>query len=148
MRKTRLSALLLALSLGACAAHRAPLASDLGANTLNVADAALVGGNPGLALRVAQAILRRDPHNRAALVREGDALFALRQIPAAASSYRAALARAPHDPEAAVGLGRCLLGSDPKAAAAEFRIALAARPEDARALIDLGIASDLALDHK
>ena len=74
--------------------------------TLNVADTALAGDAPALALRVTQAILAKDPDNADAMQRQGDAYFALGQIAEAESNYHRALIAHPGLPAAQLGLGR------------------------------------------
>ena len=95
-RGARLSCLALAVALalsgcasqggndGNAAANTAPTGT-IGPNTLNVADAAIAGGDPSMALSVSQSILSNDPNNVDALVHEGDAYYALGRCPAAVS---------------------------------------------------------------
>ncbi|OYV33790.1 MAG: hypothetical protein B7Z81_10905 [Acidocella sp. 20-61-6] len=137
------------LLLGGCAPHGATparaAAGDASPDTLNVADAAIAGGDPAMALSVSQSVLANDPNNPDALVHEGNAFYALGRCPSAEAVYRAAIA---HGAKAAaqIGLGRCLLKTDPAAAAASFAQAVADDPTDAAALDDLGIARDLQGD--
>jgi Flp pilus assembly protein TadD len=146
MRKEpmRRAILLLCLGLAACGGHdRPPLAKGL---TVRVADAALAGGAPVVALQVAREILARHP-NDATLVREGDALFAMEHGQEAATSYQRALALEPRNNSAQLGLGRIRLRTDPAGAEAIFLRLLAADPLNAAALNDLGIARDLQGRH-
>src|ERR1700722_2937535 len=71
---------------------------------LDVADVALVTGSPDTALRIAQQVLANDPRNVPALLREAQAQAALGQHDQAARSFGRALAIAPDDPGAALGL--------------------------------------------
>lgn len=139
------------LALTACAQHNAngPQANTaaptgfVGTNTLNVADAAIAGGNPNMALSVSQSVLANDPNNVNALVHEGDAYYALDRCPAAEAAFRLALKNDARSSVAEVGLGRCLLKTDPHAAEQAFEAAVQNDPGDANALNDLGIARDL-----
>lgn len=116
-------------------------------NDVEVADAALRGGSPQIALRLAGQTLANDPRNLRALVIQGDALNSLGQIDEAAVSYRAALAIEPTLVPAEIGLGRCLLTSDPASAEGLFLQASINEPRNPSALIDLGVARDLMRRH-
>jgi Flp pilus assembly protein TadD len=116
---------------------------SIGPNTLNVADAALAGGDAQMALSVSQSILEQDPNNVDALVHEGDAYYALGRCPASVSSYKQALKYDPKSSAAQIGLGRCLLKYDPVQAAAAFTAATQDDPGNAAAFANLGIALDL-----
>ncbi len=138
--------------------------------TLNVADSALKGDSPDIALKVTQSILAKDPSNAQAWQRQGDAYFALGKIADAETSYRKALAAqsantnsgfglgslplignngSTRDVIAAVrlGLGRIELTRDPAAAEKRFAEVVAADPRNATALNNLGIARDLRGRH-
>jgi Flp pilus assembly protein TadD len=115
--------------------------------TLGVADAALAGSAPALALHVAQSILAKDPTDAEALQRQGDAYFVLGQIDQAEGSYRRALAIRPTLAAAQLGLGRVELTREPAAAATLFAQVIAADPRNVPALNDLGIAHDLVGRH-
>jgi len=142
------SALLLASCVLASCAQTSPPpssanASPIGPDTLNVADAAIAGGDPNMALSVSQSVLATDQGNVDALEHEGDAYYALGRCPAAEAAYQLAL---DHDAKAAVaetGLGRCLLKTDPHDAETAFELAVQDDPGNAAALNDLGIARDL-----
>ena len=141
----RLAILLLCLGIAACGGRdRSPLAKGL---SVRVADAALAGGAPGVALQVAREILARHPNDAAALVREGDALFAMEHGQEATNSYQRALALEPRNNSAQLGLGRIRLRTDPAGAEAIFLRLLAADASNAAALNDLGIARDLQGHH-
>ncbi|MBB5372346.1 SPOR domain-containing protein [Acidocella aromatica] len=137
------------LSLSACAHNRGQQANtavpngQIGTSTLNVADAAIAGGNPNMALSVSQSVLANDPNNVDALVHEGDAYYALDRCPAAMASFQRALKRDAHASLAELGLGRCLLRTDPHAAEQAFMAAVQDDPGNANAYNDLGIARDL-----
>jgi len=155
MRKNsmRLSPLWLLLGMSACAApsrlhlsvpSRPQLSNAL---TMRVADAALAGGAPAMALRVTREILAKHPRNVQAMVGEGDALYAMGRGDAAAGSYRRALAIRPHDIQARLGLGRTRLRTDAAGAEAMFQAVVAFDSANAAAWNDLGIARDLQGRH-
>lgn len=149
-----LAALALSLALAGCAGHNGSNGNNVGSippsptgqigpNTLNVADAAIAGGDPTMALSVSQSILANDPDNVDALVHEGQAYYALNRCPAAEAAFQLALKNAPKSADAQTGLGRCLLRVDPARAEAAFLAATQADPGDAAAFSNLGIARDL-----
>jgi Flp pilus assembly protein TadD len=115
--------------------------------SLKVADVALANGAPEMALQVAQQVLAKDPTNVDALVHKGGAEFALGQTSQAAATFNNALALAPNNLPATMGLGRILLASDPQAAQAAFAKVAARSPNDWAAQADLGIALDLLGRH-
>lgn len=135
------------LALASCAAQPEVSGGPIGSR-LKVADAALKGGDPDLALHVADAVLAHDPTNVAALLKEGDALAALGRNDQAAMSFQHALALKPGSLEARIGLGRLRLKSDPAEAERLFAEVVAARPSDVKALVDRGIALDLEGQHE
>ncbi len=136
-----------ALALASCAAQ--PETSGMAAaGKLKVADAALQGGDPDMALHVADAVLAHDPTDVEALVREGDALAALGREDEAALSYQHALALRPGSQEARIGLGRIRLKTDPAEAERLFAEVVAAHPNEVAALVDRGIALDLQGQHQ
>jgi Flp pilus assembly protein TadD len=116
--------------------------------TLHVADAALEAGAPDMALRVADIVLRRDPHDVAAMVAKGQALYAMGAADQARAMYRQAAAADPANADAQIGLGRTLVRSDPHGAEAAFLAALAVQPDNVPALNDLGIARDMLGRHQ
>ena len=113
----------------------------------SVAEAALRGGSPQIALQVASNILAKSPDNTQALVVQGEALTELGRLPEAEASFNAALGHDRRSIRALVGLGRVKLASDPQAAEALFLEALQREPRNAVALNDLGIARDLQGRH-
>jgi Flp pilus assembly protein TadD len=115
---------------------------------VDVADAALRGGSPQVALRIDDAILAKDPHNVAALLNRGEAQTALQQSDAATQSYTEALRADPDSVPARIGLGRLRLADDPTAAETLFVEVLRRSPRNAVALNDLGIARDLLGRHE
>jgi Flp pilus assembly protein TadD len=118
-------------------------APPVGPDTLNVADAAIAGGDPNMALSVSQSVLQTNPNSVDALIHEGDAYYALNRCPAAIAAYTLALHGNPQSTAAETGMGRCLLKTDPKAAEAALEQAVHDDPGNAAALNDLGIARDL-----
>jgi Flp pilus assembly protein TadD len=144
----RILCLLAVLALGACAAI--PPAGGDAATTgpnLKLADAAMAGGAPDVALRVVGGVLAEHPDDVAALVQEGAALAALGRDDQATLSYQRALAFQPASREARLGLARLKLRSDPAEAAMLFGAVLRGRPDDVTALVDRGIAEDLQGQH-
>ena len=142
-----LSPILLLLSLAACAGGGAPSTSEPPKVTLGIADAALAGGAPEMALHVTDDVLSRKPRDAAALSKRGDALYELRRYDAAAASYRAALAIDSGSEMAQLGVARTELEADPAAAEAVLVRLTAAHPRNAAALNDLGVARDLLGRH-
>jgi Flp pilus assembly protein TadD len=131
------------MTLAACATHGAPPVPD----ALNVADAAIAGGDPAMALQVAQAALTADPADEDALYHEGAAYYALGRCMDSMAAYRLALQQDPGSAAAEIGLGRCLLKRNPAAAEQAFQAAIRDDPGSAAAFNDLGIARDLQGHH-
>ena len=135
-----------ALIVGGCApAGQNSAESSTVNNTgvLNVADAAIAGGDPAMALQVSQSVLAADPHDLQALYHEAAAYYAAGRCEDAMAAYKVALGIDPQSSEAQTGLGRCLLQHDAIAAEQAFAAAVADDPGNAPALNDLGIARDL-----
>jgi Flp pilus assembly protein TadD len=120
-----------------------PATSAVGPSTLNVADAAIAGGDPTMALSVSQSVLQTDPNNVDALIHEGDAYYALQRCPDSVAAYTLALKFDPKSSAAETGLGRCDIKTDPKTAEAALEQAVQDDPTNAAAWNDLGIARDL-----
>lgn len=139
------SAVLLAITLSGCS-----LFSDTEQPTasVNVANAALVGGSPRVALQVAQNVLSKSPDDVPALLVRGDALTQLGSNQDAADAYQHALRIDPKSVRAKLGVARLSLSSDPNQAAKLFREVLTAESSNATALTDLGIALDLLGQHR
>lgn len=131
------------LGLAGCDPSTNPTPQAVGPGTLNVADAAIAGGDAALALSITQSVLAADPNNTDALVHEGDAYYALGRCPAATAAYQLALKGSSQSGPAETGLGRCLLKTDPRSAVLAFQQAVRLDPGDAAAYNDLGIAYDL-----
>ena len=117
------------------------------APSLHLADTALSGGAPGMALQISDQLLAKNPRNADALIRRGDALGALDRTSEAAASYTSAIEIEPKDTKALLGLGRIRLQQDPAAAEALFARVMIMDPRDAAALSDLGVARDLQGRH-
>jgi Tfp pilus assembly protein PilF len=115
--------------------------------SLHLADTALSGGAPAIALQISDQLLVKDPRDVGALVRRGDALTALGRDGEAASSYALAIKTEPDNGRALIGLGRESLSRDPAAAESQFARAVALDPGNAGALSDLGVARDLQGHH-
>jgi Flp pilus assembly protein TadD len=143
---TRASLFVLLLAAGCTPVGQAPggpAPVAIGPDTLNVADAAIAGGDPTMALSVTQSVLATDPHNVEALVHEGDAYYALDRCIPAQAAYSLALQYDAKSTASELGLGRCLLKTDPAAAEAALLLAVQDDPGNAAAYNDLGIARDL-----
>ena len=115
---------------------------------LNVADAALRGGSPQVALQVTVGILARSPDNVEALAVRGDALTMLGQYDDASASFSRALQRDRSSIRAKTGLGRLRLATNPAEAEILFLEVLQSNPRDTTALNNLGIARDLQGRHQ
>jgi Flp pilus assembly protein TadD len=114
---------------------------------MDVADAALKGGSPQIALQIANNVLAHNPGNQDALLTKGEALTALGQSDDAAVVFSQVLANDKSSVSANIGLGRIELGSNPVAAEELFLEAIKHDPRNAVALNDLGIARDLQGRH-
>lgn len=134
-----------ALALSSCA-NTSVLRTGADPN-LALADVAMEGDAPAMALRVADAVLAHDQSNVAGFLHQGAALAALGRTSEAALSYKRALALAPRSREARIGLGKLELEIDPMEAGASFAAVLRDHPNDVTALIDRGVALDLEGQH-
>jgi len=137
--RSRITAWAVALLLAGCASSGDGPPSDV----LNVADAAIAGGDPDMALSISQAVLNQQPENVDALYHEAAAYYALGRCEDAMAAYRVALTLAPHSATAETGVGRCLLKRNAIEAEQAFAAAVADDPDNAVALNDLGVARDL-----
>ncbi len=137
---------LMLASLAACANGQANRIADRTPG-LDVADVALANGSPETALHVAQHILANRPNDVPAMVRQGEAEAMLRRNQEARAAFEQALAIAPDNSDALLGLGRLELATDPAAAAALFGRLTTREPRNVAALTDLGIANDLQGRH-
>lgn len=135
------------LLLAACGNH-AQFAFSTGLPGPDVAEAALRGGSPQVALQIDNAILAKDPHNVRALLNRADVMTAQQDFDAAADGYEAVLRIDPRSVPARIGLGRLRLADDASAAERLFEQALQQQPNNAVALNDLGIARDLQGEHR
>lgn len=141
----RVPCILGALALASCANSSVPPAGV--DPNLALADAAMQGDAPAIALRVADAALAHDPTSVAGLLHQGAALAALGRTSEARLSFERALALAPRSRAAQIGLGRLELETDPTEAEASFARVLRDHPDDVAALIDRGVALDLEGRH-
>jgi Flp pilus assembly protein TadD len=114
---------------------------------IDVADAAMKGGSPQIALQIADNVLVHNPGNEDALLTKGEALTELGQSDAAAAVFSQVLANDKSSVSGNIGLGRIELGSNPVAAEELFLEAIKHDPRNAVALNDLGIARDLQGRH-
>lgn len=134
------------LGLAGCATGK-PGSQPSGRIGLGLADTALAGGAPGLALQVSQAVLAQHPNDATALIRRGDAYYQLGDGAKAAASYRQALLVRPQSIEAMMGLGRVALATEPAEASARFSQVLALDPHNQAAISNRGVAADLMGQH-
>ena len=142
----RLALFAVLVLLAACSGRpRSELSADKPG--VDIAQAALRGGSPQVALQVTANVLRQHPGNEAALVVQGDALTALGRYEEASASYRSALKANATSPDALIGLGRLSLAGDPTEAERLFLEALSHEPRNTTALNDLGVARDLQGRH-
>jgi Flp pilus assembly protein TadD len=147
----RAGAIILALLVSACAdttpatggAASGTLPPGDPAGVLNVADAAIAGNDPGMALKVSQSVLASDPKNLDALFHEGAAYYAMGRCQDAIAAFKVALTIDPKSSPAETGIGRCLLKQNAAEAELTFRAAVRDDPSNAAALNDLGISLDL-----
>jgi Flp pilus assembly protein TadD len=114
---------------------------------LDVADTALKGGSPEIALQIASNVLAQNPGNGSALATKGEALTALGRPEEAAIAFSQVPPKDPASVSAQIGLGRIKLATDPVGAEAAFLGALSQDPRNGVALNDLGIARDLQGRH-
>ena len=143
---TRGVTLVLLLSLAACS-PRGVTGVGSGPPGLDVADNALKGGSPEIALQIANNVLTQNPGNGSALATRGEALTALGRPEEAAIAFSQVPPKDPASVSAQIGLGRIKLASDPVGAEAAFLGALSQDPRNGVALNDLGIARDLQGRH-
>lgn len=132
--------ILLGITLNGCSGQQPQAGLKLGPDTLNVARTALAGGNPKLALNIANAVLKANPNNLHARLARGDAFYLLGDCTSALADYHATLRQQPRNADAELGLGRCALPHDPRLASVKFEHAIHDAPNNAVAFNDLGIA--------
>jgi Flp pilus assembly protein TadD len=114
-----------------------------GASVLNVADAAISGNDPQMALKVSQSVLSTNPKDLDAIYHEGEAYYAMGRCEDAVAAYKVALSIDPNSSDAQTGIGRCELRTNAAEAEIAFTAAVQDNPSNAAALNDLGIARDL-----
>jgi Flp pilus assembly protein TadD len=117
-----------------------PAPIPMGPGTVNLTDAPVPGGDQGLGPAEIAAAPAGDPDS---LIHQGDSFYALGRCDQAVPVYQLALKSDPKSTAAELGLGRCLLKTDPVAAEAALTLATADDPGNAAAYNDLGIARDL-----
>jgi Flp pilus assembly protein TadD len=129
------------LLLAACSARTPSQVSGDGPS-LRTARAALVSGQAGTSLAIAEGVLSQEPNNVAALVQAGDAEVSMQDRMDAEHSYKRALALDPSNLRAQLGLAKMQLAIDPHTAETSFRAILAKNPRSALTLTDLGVSLD------
>jgi Flp pilus assembly protein TadD len=115
--------------------------------SIGLADTALAGGAPGLALQISDQLLARNPRDTQALIRRGNALSALGRPSEAAGSFNNVLEIDSTSIPALLGLGRIQLSQDPAAAELLFAQVMIQDPRNGVALSNLGVARDLQGHH-
>jgi Flp pilus assembly protein TadD len=134
------------LWLSACAANGPGALSGTGSQQL--ADTALSGGNPALAIPLYKKILLQDPRNRPALIGLADALYQSSELQQARTVWQQLALVSPGDVEARLGLARILLREGRAAEAAEaYRALVISAPDNVAARAGLGMAYDLQDRH-
>jgi Flp pilus assembly protein TadD len=124
-----------------CNTKQEPMVTGDGPS-MSLARQALIDGQAGTSLAIAQGVLAQQPNNVAALAQAGDAEMAMQDRMGAERSYKRALALNPGDIRAQLGLGKMQLAADPKAAEVTFRAVVSRNPRSAIALTDLGVSLD------
>jgi len=143
----RTIAILFVVLVGACSGTQSQGVADR-PPSLSVAQAALAGGAPDVALKICSDALQHQPGNLAAQICEGDALAALGRRADAETSFERAQKLSPDDRGVLMGLGRLRLATDAQAAEALFQHVLNITPDNAEAWNDIGIARDLQGRHQ
>jgi Flp pilus assembly protein TadD len=144
--KSVMAAALAAAWLAGCQAHpQGQVTND--APSLVAAREALDEGEAGTALAIARGVLATQPRNLAALTQAGNAEAVLGDRIAAENSYRQALAVAPRDIGARLGMAKLKIRDDVRGAEVALREILAQAPRDPTVLNDLGYVLDLQERH-
>jgi len=141
-----ISVLFVLATLAGCGAPSGQSMMGEGSN-LRVADAALSSGSPEVALQVLDGILKSDPRNTEALLRQAKAQLQMGNANAAEISYRKALIVDAKLVEARMGLAKVAMRTNPAEAERSFLDLLAAQPKNAQLLNNLGVARDLQGHH-
>lgn len=116
-------------------------------SSLRVADAALASDTPTVALQVLDNILKTEPRNTEALLRQGRAHLMLGNNAAAEVSYRKALAIDEGLTDARLGLAKLIMTEQPAEAERMFAAVIKADPKNTAALNNLGVTRDLQGRH-
>ena len=132
------------MSLAGCAGGGSQSSGQPG---LKVAEEALRGGTPLIAMQVAQGVLARTPDDVPALLVQADAATQLGRNNDAAATYQRVLHLRPDSTHAKIGLGRQRLMTDPHEAVTLFQDVARREPRNLSALNNLGIARDLLGQH-
>jgi Flp pilus assembly protein TadD len=138
-----LTTLLLGALIGCTTGTATPASGPSPSGVLNVADAAIAGNDPAMALKMSQSVLATDPNNLDALYHEGAAYYAVGRCEDAIAAYKLALGLDRRSSPAETGIGRCLLKRNAAEAELAFQAAVQDDPGNAAALADLGVARDL-----
>jgi Flp pilus assembly protein TadD len=115
---------------------------------MRIGAAAQGGGDLETAVGLYRRAAELNPTAAAPFAAAGDTLVELGEINEAIVAYRAALVRAPHNPDALRGLARSyLLTGKPELAAEPLGLALAQAPDDPKLLQLIGVAEDFTGRH-
>lgn len=136
-----------ALVLSALSACGTPSSQSAGGSNLRIADAALGSGSPAVALQVLDTMIKAEPRNVEALLRQGRANVQLGNAAAAEVSYRRVLAVEGANIEAQLAVGKLLMGSNAAEAEKFFVAVVVSEPKNTAALNNLGITRDLQGRH-
>lgn len=142
-----ISVLFLVATLAGCGAPSGQSASGPAGSSLRIADAAMTSGSPEVALQVLAGVLKQEPGNTEALLRQAKVQLALGSANGAEISYRKALAVNPGLVEARIGLGKVVMRTNPASAERTFMDILATQPKNAQLLNNIGVARDLQGHH-
>lgn len=115
---------------------------------MTVAEEALRGGSPDMALRFSDSVLAASPGNVRALEIRGDALALLGESALAEQVFQELLRKDPDSVRANIGLGRLRVAREPAAAEGYFLTVLKREPKNMIALNNLGICRDLLHRHQ
>lgn len=144
-----LSVLALAALLGGCAAGRPDATRALTpGDDQRLADAALSGGTPDMAIDLYKKVLQRNPDTPDALAGLGDALLQRNEPQQARLIYLRLAELRPQEPRAALGLARIALQQQQwDEALARYRSVLVRDPDQPAANAGIGVVYDLQQRH-
>ncbi len=139
--------LILLATLAGCGAPAGQAGLGGTSESLRVADAAMSSGSPEVALQVTEGILKTEPGNTDALIRQGRAQLMIGNANAAEVSFRRALTLNSRLTEARLGLGKAVMRTNAAEAERIFAEMLSGNSRNAQVLNNLGVARDLQGKH-